>query len=121
MAKAAVELRVGSNSQARDQLYAHFANGRLNSNFKQTGGGRIVNIQGQGQTLKNMTNDPLPVLLERDDSLEELNTKFPGLVKQKILSTFTSEFCKKTISIYMIKVDIELVRFGIQVDGVDIQ
>jgi len=68
-----------------------------------------------------MTNDPIPVLLERDDSLEELHEKFPGLVKEKILFTLTSEFRQKTIMIYMIKVDIELVRFGMQVDGVEFQ
>ena len=121
MAQAAVELRAGSNSQAKDQLSADFVNGRLNSNFKQTGAGRIAISQGQEQTARNMTNDPLPVLLERDDSLEELNNKFPGLVKEKILFTFTSEFRQKTIKIYMIKVDIELVRFGMLVDGVDLQ
>jgi len=68
-----------------------------------------------------LTNDPIPVLLERDDSLEELNNKFPGLVKKKMLLGFLSEFYHKEIKIFMIRVDVELVRFELEVDGVNMQ
>ena len=33
-----------------------------------------------------------PVILLRNDSLEQIEFKFPGLVTQKVLFTFTSKF-----------------------------
>ncbi len=63
--------------------------------------------------------DGIPVILNREDTFEELNDKFPGLVKKKVLFTLKSKFNKKLLEIYMVHVDVELIRFGILVDGVD--
>ncbi len=59
------------------------------------------------------------VILNREDSLEELHQKFKGLVNRKILFELVSSFHKTVLKVYMIKVDVELVRFGILVDGID--
>jgi hypothetical protein len=61
-----------------------------------------------------------PVILDRGDSYEQLSQKFPGLVERRVLFTLTSEFYQTKLQLYMIKVDVELVRFGILVDGVDL-
>ena len=59
------------------------------------------------------------VVLDREDSFEELHQKFKGLVYRKILFELVSCFHKTVLKVYMIKVDVELVRFGILVDGID--
>ena len=59
------------------------------------------------------------VILDREDSLEELHQKFKGLVNRKILFELVSGFHKTVLKVYMIKVDVEFVRFGILVDGID--
>ncbi len=59
------------------------------------------------------------VILDREDSLEELHQKFKGLVNSKILFELVSSFHKTVLKVYMIKVDVELVRFGILYDGID--
>ena len=59
------------------------------------------------------------VILNRLDSFEQLNIKFPSQVKRKILFSLTSEFFQKSIQLYIIKVDVEPVRFGLLVDGQD--
>ena len=38
----------------------------------------------------------------------------------KVLFTLVSEFNQTLLQVYMIKVDVELVRFGILVDGEDL-
>ncbi len=63
--------------------------------------------------------DARHVILKREDTLEELNNKFPGLVKKKVLFTLTSKFYQTLLEVYIIKVDVDLVRIGIQVDGVE--
>ncbi len=64
-------------------------------------------------------DDYRSVVLDREDSLEELHQKFKGLVHRKILFELVSCFHKTVLKVYMIKVDVELVRFGILVDGID--
>ncbi len=59
------------------------------------------------------------VILDRRDTLQELNDKFPGLVKEIKLFTLKSKLYQKLLEVYMIKVDVELVRFGILFDGID--
>jgi hypothetical protein len=59
------------------------------------------------------------VNLDRNDSIEQLSQKFQGLVKQKTFFSLKSEFHKTELQLYMIKIDVELVRFGILIDGVD--
>lgn len=44
---------------------------------------------------------------------------FPGLVEREILSARLTKFKSQIIRLYMIKVDVEVVRFGILVDGKD--
>ena len=51
--------------------------------------------------------------------MEELHQKFKGLVDRKILFELVSGFHKTVLKVYMIKVDVEFVRFGILVDGID--
>ncbi len=63
--------------------------------------------------------DGCPVILNREDTIEELNDKFPGMVTKKVLFTLKSKFYKKLLEIYMVKVDVELIRFGILIDGMD--
>jgi hypothetical protein len=41
--------------------------------------------------------DGIPVILNREDTVEELNDKFPGLVKKKVLFTLKSKFNKKLL------------------------
>ena len=45
---------------------------------------------------------------------------FPDLLKVQILASLNSEFYKRTVKLYMIKVDVEIVRFGILIDGADL-
>ncbi len=56
-------------------------------------------------------------MLDRKERLPELNQKFPGLVKQKTLFTFVSEFYERKIEVYCLKVDVEVISLGVQVDG----
>jgi hypothetical protein len=49
-----------------------------------------------------------------------LEREFPGLVTFQILFSLKSDFYKQIISLYMIKVDVEIVRFGILVDSADL-
>jgi hypothetical protein len=56
-------------------------------------------------------------VLDRNASIEKLNQDFPKLLKVEVLFTLISEFYQTLLQVYMIKVDVELVRFGILVDG----
>ena len=58
--------------------------------------------------------------LNRNDSYENLVMEFPCLVDRKILFSCQTQIKLQTIQLYMIKVDVELVRFGILVDSVDV-
>ncbi len=58
-----------------------------------------------------------PVILNREDSFEQLQQEFPGLAERSVACVLTSEFYQTELNLYMIKVDVELVRFGILVDG----
>ena len=62
-------------------------------------------------------SDIRAVILDRYDTLDQLNQKFPGLVRQEILFTLVSEFYDKRIDVYCIKIDVEVVLVGILVDG----
>ena len=61
--------------------------------------------------------DSRAVILNRYDEPPELNQKFPGLVKQKTLFTLISEFYERKIEVYCVKVDVEVIFLGVQVDG----
>ena len=61
-----------------------------------------------------------PVLLDRNDSFEQLSQLFPNLVDRIVLFSLTSEFYKTQLQIYLIKLDVELVRLGILINGEDL-
>ena len=49
-----------------------------------------------------------------------MEREFPGLVTFQILFSLKSDFYKQNIGLYLIKVDVEMVRFGILVDNADL-
>ena len=78
--------------------------------------GLIPNRPGPRQRYADR-GDSRAVILDRYDTLDQLNQKFPGLVRQEILFTLVSEFYEKRIEVYCIKIDVEVVLVGILVDG----
>ncbi len=117
MAHTVFETGAVSAFQAPNQFSRNYVNLKTKKNVLK---GLPQNIQspGLGQSYQIFaTADYKSVMLDRKDNLENLNRQFPGLVELKVLFTMRSEFHHTLLQVYFIKVDIELVRLGILVDG----